>query len=434
MRHLKRPALLGLLLLACLLLAGCRMDSTMEELFTLPRLPTEYTTLSRQLDQLLSEGYEYMAPTSGRNIQSLQMVDIDGDGRDEALAFFRLNNGEKPLKIYVFHSREDSYELTSIIESSGTAIDSIYYEDLTGDGRKELIVGWKISADVQTVTVYDMRPGPVQLMQSNYTRLSFQELNGDGIPSLLLLRTNSDNQPVAEFCSWQEGSLSVSHRCALSSTMAELNQGSVVTGKLDQDTPAVFITGINSQGIAVTDILVWQEDAGLVNAALDRSTGLSAATAPYRQLTPQDINGDGITELPRPDSSVSDTKQADGMVFWEQYRPDGLATVERTYHCLSGAWYFILPEDWTGEVTALASDAGIGETQVTLSVQGEKALSICALTGENRERRALRGNRVVLKRRTGTIYAAETLSEIYSLDEETLRQNFNLIVHSWDAN
>lgn len=434
MRHLKRPALLGLLLLACLLLAGCRMDSTMEELFTLPRLPTEYTTLSRQLDQLLSEGYEYMAPTSGRNIQSLQMVDIDGDGRDEALAFFRLNNGEKPLKIYVFHSREDSYELTSIIESSGTAIDSIYYEDLTGDGRKELIVGWKISANVQTVTVYDMRPGPVQLMQSNYTRLSFQELNGDGIPSLLLLQTNSDNQPVAEFCSWQEGSLSVSHRCALSSTMAELNQGSVVTGKLDQDTPAVFITGINSQGIAVTDILVWQEDAGLVNAALDRSTGLSAATAPYRQLTPQDINGDGITELPRPDSSVSDTKQADGMVFWEQYRPDGLATVERTYHCLSGGWYFILPEDWTGEVTALASDAGIGETQVTLSVQGEKALSICALTGENRERRALRGNRVVLKRRTGTIYAAETLSEIYSLDEETLRQNFNLIVHSWDAN
>ena len=435
MRHWKTK-LTALCAAAAMLLpmTGCSLTASAEELFTLPRLPTEYTTLSRQLDQLLSEGYEYMAPTSGRNIQSLQMVDIDGDGRDEALAFFRLNNGEKPLKIYVFHSREDSYELTSIIESSGTAIDSIYYEDLTGDGRKELIVGWKISADVQTVTVYDMRPGPVQLMQSNYTRLSFQELNGDGIPSLLLLRTNSDNQPVAEFCSWQEGSLSVSHRCALSSTMAELNQGSVVTGKLDQDTPAVFITGINSQGIAVTDILVWQEDAGLVNAALDRSTGLSAATAPYRQLTPQDINGDGITELPRPDSSVSDTKQADGMVFWEQYRPDGLATVERTYHCLSGGWYFILPEDWTGEVTALASDAGIGETQVTLSVQGEKALSICALTGENRERRALRGNRVVLKRRTGTIYAAETLSEIYSLDEETLRQNFNLIVHSWDAN
>ena len=35
------------------------------------------------------------------------------------------------------------------------------------------IVGWKISSDVQTVTVYDMRPGPVQLMQSNYTCLLY---------------------------------------------------------------------------------------------------------------------------------------------------------------------------------------------------------------------------------------------------------------------
>ena len=156
MRHLKRPALLGLLLLACLLLAGCRMDSTMEELFTLPRLPTEYTTLSRQLDQLLSEGYEYMAPTSGRNIQSLQMVDIDGDGRDEALAFFRLNNGEKPLKIYVFHSREDSYELTSIIESSGTAIDSIYYEDLTGEEALEML---QQHSDIRVALLDVMLPG-----------------------------------------------------------------------------------------------------------------------------------------------------------------------------------------------------------------------------------------------------------------------------------
>ena len=101
MRHLKRPALLGLLLLACLLLAGCRMDSTVEELFTLPRLPTEYTTLSRQLDQLLSEGYEYMAPTSGRNIQSLQMVDIDGDGQDEALAFFQIGRASCRERVYV---------------------------------------------------------------------------------------------------------------------------------------------------------------------------------------------------------------------------------------------------------------------------------------------------------------------------------------------
>ena len=199
MRHLKRPALLGLLLLACLLLAGCRMDSTVEELFTLPRLPTEYTTLSRQLDQLLSEGYEYMAPTSGRNIQSLQMVDIDGDGQDEALAFFRLSNGEKPLKIYVFHSREDSYELTSIIESSGTAIDSVQYEDLTGNGHQEIIVGWRVSMDLQALAVYSLEPdGARELMRTNYVKYAVADLNKDGKRELTVLRANQEGEGDAD--------------------------------------------------------------------------------------------------------------------------------------------------------------------------------------------------------------------------------------------
>ena len=77
MRRLKRPALLGLLLLACLLLAGCQMDSTVEELFTLPRLPTEYTTLSRQLDQLPVGGLRI----HGSHLRTEHPVPPDGGHR-----------------------------------------------------------------------------------------------------------------------------------------------------------------------------------------------------------------------------------------------------------------------------------------------------------------------------------------------------------------
>lgn len=59
----------------------------------------------------------------------------------EALAFFRMSSDEKPLKIFVFKIEGDSYARYCTIESSGTAIDSVYYQDLNGDGRRELIVG-----------------------------------------------------------------------------------------------------------------------------------------------------------------------------------------------------------------------------------------------------------------------------------------------------
>lgn len=116
----------------------------------------------------------------------------------------RRSSDEKPLKIFVFHMGKENYEPYCTIESSGTAVDSVYYQDLNGDGRRELIVGWRISNDVQTVAVYSLEREPVTLMSSGYTRFTMQDLNGDGMPSLLVLRTSEEGQPVAEFYGWQE--------------------------------------------------------------------------------------------------------------------------------------------------------------------------------------------------------------------------------------
>ena len=103
---------------------------------------------------------------------------------------------EKPLKIFIFRPEDESYHQLCVIESSGTAIDSVYYQDLNGDGRRELIVGWRISAEVQTVAVYTVAREPVALMSSGYTRFTIQDLNGDGIPSLLVLRTDADSRSI----------------------------------------------------------------------------------------------------------------------------------------------------------------------------------------------------------------------------------------------
>ena len=77
-------------------MTGCGFsDASVEELFTLPRMAEEYTGLTKELDDLIAQGYEYASPTGGRNIQSVQMADLDGDGQQEALAFFRMSSDEK---------------------------------------------------------------------------------------------------------------------------------------------------------------------------------------------------------------------------------------------------------------------------------------------------------------------------------------------------
>lgn len=435
MKHLpQRVAALLLAAVMSLTLTGCMFRSSVEDLFTLPRVSAEYEGLSQELDDLQKQGYELVGPSTGQNIQPVQMVDLDNDGLSEALVFMRLQDDEKPLKIFVFRPEDDTYHRLCVIESSGTAIDSVQYEDLTGNGRLEIIVGWRISADVQTLAAYTVESEPVALMSSGYTQFSVQDLNGDGVPSLLVLRSDGELGPVAEFYGWQEEQMGVSYRCRLSTSMAALNRGSVVTGMVDKDTPAVFITGVDITSMAVTDILIYRQEAGLVNVALDKNSGVSAAVYPYRQLSPQDIDGDGIIELPCPEAD-SAAEQTDGFVAWMSWKSDGrFEQSAKTYHCLSAGWYFTIPLSWWNwDVDALVT-AISNENQMTLRINGDSVLSIYTITGENRDSRSRMGRRLVLRRQTTTVYAGEVfeIAPYYGMDEDLLRRSFSLIQGTWN--
>lgn len=435
MKHLpQRVAALLLAAVMSLTLTGCMFRSSVEDLFTLPRVSAEYEGLSQELDDLQKQGYELVGPSTGQNIQPVQMVDLDNDGLSEALVFMRLQDDEKPLKIFVFRPEDDTYHRLCVIESSGTAIDSVQYEDLTGNGRLEIIVGWRISADVQTLAAYTVESEPVALMSSGYTQFSVQDLNGDGVPSLLVLRSDGELGPVAEFYGWQEEQMGVSYRCRLSTSMAALNRGSVVTGMVDKDTPAVFITGVDITSMAVTDILIYRQEAGLVNVALDKNSGVSAAVYPYRQLSPQDIDGDGIIELPCPEAD-SAAEQTDGFVAWMSWKSDGrFEQSAKTYHCLSAGWYFTIPLSWWNwDVDALVT-AISNENQMTLCINGDSVLSVYTITGENRDSRSRMGHRLVLRRQTTTVYAGEVfeIAPYYGMDEDLLRRSFNLILGTWN--
>ena len=430
-RNIKRFTLLVMLLAALCVLSACGFNSTVEDLFALPSVPDEYTGLNEQINEMLSNGYEYAPPTAGQNIQSVQMEDLDGDGTPEAVVFLRKPNDEKPMKVMVFQQGDAGYERLCTVESSGNSIDSVYYEDLTGDGSNELVVGWKISSTVQTVAAYNIGREAIPLMSSSYTRFAVQELNSYNPPGLFVLRSDSDGTPVAEVYTWQTNILAVTYRCGLSSTMVDLGRGSVVKGTLMGERPALFVTGINDSGKAVTDILTWSVSSGVTNLTMDEDTGKTSVIYPYRQLIPQDMNEDGVTEVPCPDEWGTGN---DTLTYWVQYTRTGRSsTAAQTYHCQSGGWYFLIPDSWRGRVSVESAETVAGENQVTLYVDEKALLSLYTITNDSRENRAVMGDRFLLRRQPGTIYAAELYDGAawYGMDAQRLKDNFHMAATVW---
>lgn len=450
MKRIRQGLLAAAVLLAVLTLSGCsglpKLTFNPQDLYSLPTLPAKYTELNKQLNAILDSGAEYAAPTSGTDIQPVQLVDLDGDGRSEAVAFFRDASAEKPLKIYIFTAVDDRYEQIELIEGSGTAIYSIDYEDLDGDGQMELAVGWKAAVDLQVLEVYDLRPnGAEVLLRTNYVKYTTADLNQDQRQELVVIQADNEGEGVADYYSWQEdGSLTTQSSARISVTMAELSQqGRVTKGVLQGDIPAIFVTGVTDIPRAITDILAVR-NGELSNIVLSETTGVSTEIAPYCSLYPADINGDGLTEVPYPTPlfSPTDDEGVYRQIDWRCYDATGAAeTVLRTYHATEDGWYLQLPESWDGKLYITRSVAS-DEATVTFymcrdgSWEPEPFLRISTITGASREVKAVRGNRFILGRRQPeTIYTAELLDAnndwAYGLTPDEVRAAFSMIVPEW---
>ena len=440
---MKKAILICMLALTALLTCGCEFELSTQELYSLPKLPAEYTELDNRINAILAEGAEYAAPTSGRNIQPVQLEDLNGDDREEAVAFFRNTSDEKPLKICIFNATEDSYELGTTIESSGAGIYSIAYSDLNNDGTTEMIVGWRVAADQQALVVYTFRGSEaVELMRTNYVRYTLADLDQDRMQEIVVLRAEGETGGVADYYGWQDGGLVPRVSARISITMAELSQqGRITMGVLQEKIPAVFVTGVEDSAWAVTDILTLR-NGELTNIALSDATGVSGEIAPFRSLYPSDINSDGVTEVPCPVEMPGWSAEENSGYYWtvwRSYDEEGNAsTALNTYHDVEDGWYLLLPEAWWNQITVFRN-VSADEAVVTFYLRnGQNALPfmrISAITGSNRNVKAMRSGRFILSRQAETIYTAELLEPNAEWDlgiaEDEVREAFNLITREW---
>ena len=454
---------------ALLLLAGCFSQSA-DDLYAQPKAPDDYLKLDERISEVLNAGGEYAAPLTGELTQKVQLQDLDNDGVQEAIAFFRVTSDERQLKICIYRETEDDYELAATIESAGTAINAVAYRDLDDISGKEIVVGWQQSDRLYSLAAYSIHNDQVvELMRTEYAAYQICDLDLDGVDEIVVLHTGTgEGANRAELYDYREGVLEVGSTAPLSRSVTGLAENGVRTGLLQGGVPAVFVDAAYSSGGyapgeelgafntsaysgdgQITDIFAWK-DGTLQNITMDQVTGESDSTIRwYTAVSDRDINRDGILELPDPYALPDPTSSSIAVNFWAirwmQYDIDGNAQlVYTTYYTDRDGWYFILPESWEGQITVSRSDVAGGERAVIFSHWEEGSeespqafLAIYALSGDNRYMRAnLTGRFRLTPAGAGddVIYAARLIQGSWDcgLDEAGVQANFALIPSGWD--
>ncbi len=429
------------LLSSILLLASCAFKST-DKLLTPPQGSSEYEQLQKKIDKLIATGAEYSPPISGTYRQSVQLEDIDGDGTKEALVFLNVPTESKPLKIYIYKETDGEYTEVAVLEGEGTNVDSVNYIDLNGDGALEIVVGRQISTSIKMLTIYSARNLEMSIVTSvDYLEYSICSLSDDESSNVFIIKPSALGQAKeVEIILGMSGGEMVSTKSVLTRGAESIKR--IRTSALTDGNQAVIVEGRMSDGSIFTDIFTLVNDE-VKNITLNPVKGVSDKTLRTEEIYCRDIDENGIVEIPSP---VMLPEQIEGVVHWliewYAYDSDGdREEVVTTYNCTNDGWMLIIPEQWKDKITARRVEYVAGEKTVIFSYYDENDeiqdfLAIYTLSGENKDERANISGRFTLFAENEEIFVARIydtdFTTKYKITEELIKENFSIIYSEWN--
>lgn len=249
---------------------------------------------------------------SGDNTSVIQFQDMDGDGSQEtAVISFRIPGAERSLRVYFLTTQGDTerYEISAVVEGDGTGINAIDYVELSGSGKKEVVVSWRTIEGVNQLGVYSLDelesnetvPVASQLLMTGYSGYSLLDIDRDTRTELAVIRLDPAGvDSTVEVYGWQNGMLDRLGTARLSAGITALASNGVRINYLTGVIPALYITSTLTDGGQATDIVAMR-DGSLVNLTMNQETGVSVETIRgYGDIRPMDVNSDTILEMPRP--------------------------------------------------------------------------------------------------------------------------------------
>lgn len=427
------------ILLAALMLCGCSA-STVDQMYALPKRSEDYSNFRLVVERAMGD-LEYCAPLAGENQQSVQMADLDGDSVPEYLVFAK-GDAEKPLKILIFRAEGSSYHLIQTIESNGTAFDQVEYVQMDGEAGVELIVGSQLSDDMlRSVAVYANPNGSMeQIMTSSYSKFLTCDLDGNGLQEMLLIRpgqTEAD-KGIAELFLIRDGLLERSNEVSMSESADRLKR--IIKGNLSGGRSAVYVASAVGEDAIITDVFAVINGV-FSNVSFSNDSGTSVKTLRNYYVYAEDIDSDGVVELPDLIPMVPVDEEKSGLqhnvIRWYAMTQTGAERNKLyTFHNYTQGWYLEL-EKAAAPFLSVRQSGQDCEFYLWNSsyTQARKVLTISVTSVNAKQSFSDTETAFEIYRNDNFVYTAvleEAGFEIFA-DKELLIASFHMIHRDWNT-
>lgn len=363
--------------LLAVVMSGCsiaNLDS--KDLMRPPRPTGDKAQIQHLIEQNAgNQKYTFKYPQSGEYRSAVILYDMNGDGSEEAIGIYRTKDDNPQTHLVIIdeigEGDDQQWQIVGEFTTALPEVTEVDFADLNGDGTEEIIVGWNANSTVTNIlSVYSYNGEECTQISSDeiYYDFAVGDFTQSGFDSILLmnLSTSDKNAAASLYCyNENEKKITMVSEVAMDSEVTRLFN--VTAGKVDSTGVfAAFADGVtglryNTQ-VIYFDVPQFQLKCEVVPSGLISeydSINLKSST-----IVSQDINGDGIVEIPvctkMPSDAAYSGLEYAGLISWCNYSVsnDMVSIVRTVVYNSKGGYYYIIPDSWYNNVTAVISDDG----------------------------------------------------------------------------
>ncbi len=353
------------LILTAVMLGGCSESSFGEQaLLRPPRATGDKAEIQTVIGKEAGGTYTLKYPQNGDYRSAVNLFESD-DGTEYAVALYSTES-DSNMNVSIIAHEDGEWNCLGSFSNSGVGVDRIIFKDINADGKDEILVGWSTyNADVNTLSAYSMENETVREMviDETYSNIIISDITGDKTEDIVLLSLRVNQLPSSvKLLQYSEQEKKPIAKFSLELDSEITAFSNIMVGKINKGKKGIVIDGEKSGGVLATQVIYFDSDEKkLCNPLVTIADNGSVANDTTRKdvITSRDIDEDGIIEVPVVTSMAAprdvDAGTVCSMTSWRQlHTEDGsLQTKLTSIINYTDGYYFIMPDNWSSDVTAL---------------------------------------------------------------------------------
>lgn len=367
---------LSALLFLTLIVSGCGAPKAPSDLLQAPSQGSADGTITSVVKSFLPANAHLTVPVHSTSGSAIQLQDLNNDGQDEILAFYKTDKTDYEVNALVLSQTGGDWNKLTTITGVGSELDYVQFTDVTADGQTDMLLGFSGGKGLsKELDVYSLNGGTLaEVLKESYDYMAVGDLTGEGENDIALFQTTftTDMQPVARL------QLFRLHGGQQQSLADQTLDGAVIQAefaKASSDASALFVDMAVGAHSSYTLLLTWENGKFIDILAADDYHHEELADSRDITLTPftpgqdsmlgknnmaikdyplysSDVNGDGITEVGFlvPPAGTENMAPLATPFITKYYQWDGRTGLKFTQEQFDRwGFNFRIPQDWRGK-------------------------------------------------------------------------------------